>query len=86
MLWPFPSRSRRHHGTPGARTSARVSVSRQRLLAFAAEARYFYSPEKTLSWVAATRILRRIFTSDFPAEPFGVEDLAYLAENGKAFT
>jgi hypothetical protein len=70
----------------GANIGAGVRFQASRFLAFAAEARYFYSPDKSLAWTPQTGFYDGMFTSDFPSVPFGDEDLSYLAENGKAFT
>lgn len=70
----------------GANIGAGVRFQATRFLAFAAEARYFHSPNKSLAWAPQTGFYDGLFTSDFPSEPFGAGDLAYLAENGKAFS
>lgn len=70
----------------GANIGMGVRFQATSFLAFAAEARYFHSPNKSLAWTQQTGFYDGLFTSDFPEEPFGTEDVAYLAENGKAFT
>ena len=70
----------------GANIGAGFRFQAGPLLAFAAEARYFYSPDKSLAWTPQAGFYDGLFTSDFPGEPFGAEDVAYLAENGKAFS
>jgi len=54
-------------------------------LAFAAEARCFSSPEKSLRWNALPGKYDGMFTSGFRGEPFGAEELASLTESGQTF-
>ncbi len=54
-------------------------------LALAAEARYFYCPDKALSWAPQTGTYAGMFSSDFPSVPFGSEDLQYFSEIGQTF-
>jgi hypothetical protein len=70
----------------GANIGAGVHFQAWPLLAFAVEARYFHSPAKTLTWAPQTGSYDGLFTSEFPAEPFGAEDIASLEGNGRGFT
>jgi hypothetical protein len=54
-------------------------------LAFAAEARYFSSPEKSVRWNALPGAYDGMFTSGFRGEPFGAGDISSLAESGQTF-
>jgi len=69
----------------GANLGAGLHFQAGPLLAFAAEARYFSSPEKSLRWTPQTGLYDGMFTSDFPAEPFGAEEVGFLAEIGQTF-
>jgi hypothetical protein len=69
----------------GADIGAGLHFQASPFLGFAAEARYFYVPEKTLGWTPQAGSYDGLFTAEFPGEPFGAADLDTLAGIGQRF-
>jgi hypothetical protein len=69
----------------GADLGAGIHVRIAGPLALAGEARYFYSPDKTLRWSPQPGSYDGMFTPDFPAEPFGAAEIDDLGAAGQTF-